>query len=165
MCAGRYIKSNWDSEFVAPDKNVNVKESLLRWQLDPIICPRLQGKASNPHMFSLSSNCARARLMSSCINNNSSSRANFFASAGFERARRRSSTDRRDFRDGPAACWHYIWGSSQIFEVRKIGRGDTYNICDVFYQDFFHYIYGVVCWITIIAKSVHKIPHWEELFY
>ena len=33
--------------------------------------------------------------------------ASFFPSAGLDRTRRRSSTDRRDFREGPAAAWHY----------------------------------------------------------
>ena len=115
--------------------------------------------SSNPHMFSLSSNCARARLISSCVNNNSSSRASFFASAGL-----------REYDEGHRSADAIFWTDqrlvgttyevvSQMFEVRKMGSGNTYNICDVFYQDFFHYIHGVVCWIMIIAESVHKTPH------
>ena len=33
-------------------------------------------------------------------------RASFFASAGLDRARRKSSTDKRVFFVGPAAVWH-----------------------------------------------------------
>jgi len=50
-----------------------------------------------------SSNWARARLISSCMKRSSSILASFFASAGLDRTRRRSSTDKRDFRVGPAA--------------------------------------------------------------
>ena len=53
-----------------------------------------------------SSNWARARLISSCMKRSSSILASFFASAGLDRTRRRSSTDKRDFRVGPAADWH-----------------------------------------------------------
>ena len=53
-----------------------------------------------------SSNCARARLMSSCMNSSSSIRASFFASAVRESARRTSSIERRDFFPPPDAVWH-----------------------------------------------------------
>ena len=49
-----------------------------------------------------SSNWARARLISSCMKRSSSILASFFASADLDRTRRRSSTDKRDFREGPA---------------------------------------------------------------
>lgn len=52
------------------------------------------------------SSCALARLMSSCINRSSSIRASFFASAGLDKARRRSSTDSRAFFDELPAVWH-----------------------------------------------------------
>jgi len=42
-----------------------------------------------------SSNCARALLISSCMNSSSSTRASFFASAGLESTRRKSSMDNR----------------------------------------------------------------------
>lgn len=55
---------------------------------------------------SASSNCARARLISSCMNKSSSIRASILASAGLDSARRKSSTDNRVFFDGPPAVWH-----------------------------------------------------------
>lgn len=61
---------------------------------------------SKVQWMSDSSNWARARLISSCMKRSSSILASFFASAGLDRTRRRSSTDKRDFREGPAAAWH-----------------------------------------------------------
>ena len=66
-----------------------------------------------------SSNWARARLISSCMKRSSSILASFFASAGLDRTRRRSSTDKRDFRVGPAADWH----CSLLRSYKKIDRG------------------------------------------
>ena len=54
-----------------------------------------------------SSNCARARLMSSCMKSSSSIRASFFASGRRDSARRRSSIDKRDFLPPPDAIWHF----------------------------------------------------------
>lgn len=50
-----------------------------------------------------SSNCALALLMSSCMNSSSSIRASFFASAGRDNARRKSSMDNRPFFPGASA--------------------------------------------------------------
>ena len=112
---------------------------------------------SKVQWMSDSSNWARARLISSCIKRSSSILASFFASAGLDRTRRRSSTDRRDFREGPAAAWHCILLralNTKLTEERK-----TYNVCDVFYQNLFHYTYSIIRRIPVITKTIHQIFH------
>ena len=104
-----------------------------------------------------SSNWARARLISSCMKRSSSILASFFASAGLDRTRRRSSTDKRDFREGPAAVWHCALLRAL---KNKNDRGKkTYNVCNVFYQNFFHYTYSIVRWIPVITKTIHQVFH------
>ena len=106
-----------------------------------------------------SSNWARARLISSCMKRSSSILASFFASAGLDRTRRRSSTDKRDFRVGPAADWHCTLLRTYKNKIDREKK--TYNVCNVFYQNLFHYTYRIVRWIPIITKTIHQVFHYN----
>ena len=101
-----------------------------------------------------SSNCARARLISSCMNNSSSIRASFLASAGRDRARRRSSMASRVFRCDPPAVWHCL---ATVSGNARHPTKRTHDIDDKLDQDLFHHIHRVARRIPVISKTIHEV--------